>query len=603
MVAKWHYLAVYLSHDNGLQKREQGSRMNFTRLAEYFERLEGTTKRLAMCTLLSTLFQEADLEEIDRVVYLCQEQLLPTYRGLEIGMAEKLITKAIARAVGQEEKCVTAQYKRRGDLGLVADALLQKTTPRRALEVGTVYEKLRAIATASGEGSVEQKLQLFAALLRRLSPREARYVVRFAVGQLRLGIGDPTILDALSVAAVKDKSFRPELERAYNLCSDLGLVAKTLFAKGKKGITEFTVQVGHPIRMALAERVATAGDIVQRLCNCRVERKYDGLRLQCHKRGAHVEMFSRNLKRMTLMFPELSAATQRQVKATDVIFEGEAVAVNEATGELLPFQVTVQRKRKYGVAEHAQEFPLMLFVFDLLYVDGVDYTQRPYLERKTKLAEVIAGGDRIRLAEGIITDDPVRIERYFDESLAQGLEGIVAKRLDAIYQAGARNFNWIKLKRSYRGALADTIDVVIVGYLRGRGLRARFGIGALLGAVYDEASDTFKTVAKIGSGLTAEEWVKARRLCDQVRMAHRPARVDALLEPDVWVEPTYVFTVVADEITQSPVHTCGKRGTEPGYALRFPRVVGWLRADKRPEDATTVQEVINLYRLQKRVKA
>jgi DNA ligase-1 len=576
--------------------------MKFARLAEYFARLEGTTKRRTMCDLLSALFQEADLEEIEPLVYLCQEQLLPPYRGLELGLAEKLMTTAIARAAAQEEKGVIAQYKRLGDLGLVAEVLLQRTTDRKALDVVTVYDELLTIARTSGEGSIGQKIQRFADLLRRLSPLEARYVVRFAMGQLRLGIGEPTILDALSVAAAKDKSLRPELERAYNLCSDLGLVAKTLFATGEKGLKGFTAQVGRPIRMALAERVATASEIVQRLGKCRVERKYDGLRLQCHKRGNQVEMFSRNLKRMTPMFPELTAATQRQVKAKEAIFEGEAVAVNEETGELFPFQVTVQRKRKHEIEKHAKEFPLVLFVFDLLYVDESDYTRRPYLHRQTKLAALIAAGERIHLAEGIITDDPTRIEQFFDESVEKGLEGIVAKRLDAVYQAGARNFNWIKLKRSYRGELFDTIDVVIIGYLRGRGLRARLGIGALLGAVYDEASDTFRTVAKIGSGLTEEEWVKARTLCDQISMAHRPARVDSLIEPDVWVMPKYVFTVLADEITKSPIHTCGKRGTEPGYALRFPRIIGWVRADKRPEDATTVQEIHTLYRLQRRVE-
>ncbi|MER3467745.1 MAG: DNA ligase, partial [Thermoflexus sp.] len=181
-------------------------------------------------------------------------------------------------------------------------------------------------------------------------------------------------------------------------------------------------------------------------------------------------------------------------------------------------------------------------------------------------------------------------------------EGIVAKRLDAPYQAGARGFHWIKLKRSYKGELSDTIDVVVVGYFRGRGMRAKFGIGALLGAVYDRASDTFKTVAKIGSGLSEEEWVRIRSLLDQIRVEHRPARVDSLIEPDVWTEPRYVLTVLADEITRSPVHTCGKVGDEPGYALRFPRVMGWIREDKGPEDATTVEEILSMFQMQRRVQ-
>lgn len=577
--------------------------MKFARLAEYFERLEGTTKRLEMFQILSELFQEAEVEEIDKIVYLCQEQLLPPFRGLEIGMAEKLIARSVAKAAGRQDQEVMAEYKRLGDLGLVVEELLKKKAKRQALDVVAVYEELLKIARTAGEGSVEQKIQLLADLLMSTSPKEARYIVRFTMGQLRLGIGDPTILDALSVAEVKDRSFRPELERAYNLCSDLGLVAKTLFAKGKKGIQGFKVSVGSPIRMAMAERLATAEEIVKKIGRCSVEGKFDGLRMQVHKMGDQVEAFSRNLERMTPMVPDLVEATRRQIKAKEAIFEGEAVAVNEETGELHPFQVTVQRKRKYGIEEMTKEFPLVLFTFDLLYADGVDYTQRPYIERREKLAELIGEGDRIRLAEAIVTLDPERIERYFDESVERGLEGILAKRLDAPYQAGARNFNWIKLKRSYKGELADTIDVVIVGYFKGRGSRAQFGIGALLGAVYDAAADTFKTVAKIGSGLTEEEWVRARELLDKFRVGHRPARVDSLIEPDVWVEPKLVFTILADEITKSPVHTCGKHGEEPGYALRFPRIVGWVREDKGPEDATTVKEIVKLYRMQKRVKA
>lgn len=576
--------------------------MKFVRLAAYFEQLEGTTKRLKMVAILSELLQKAAIEEIDRIVYFCQEQLLPAYKGVEMGMAEKLIVQAIARATEQDAKTVRAAYQRLGDLGLTVEALLPTTTSDRPLDVITVSEKLLAIARTSGAGSVEQKIQRLADLIQSLSPLEARYVVRFTRGQLRLGIGDPTILAALSVAAVQDESLRPELERAYNLCSDLGLVAKTLFTSGETGIRRFTVRVGSPIRMALAERLATAAEIVQKLGRCQIERKYDGLRLQCHKSGESVEIFSRNLKRMTPMFPDLSEAIIRQIRAKTAIFEGEAVAVNEETGELYPFQVTAQRRRKYHVAEQAKEFPLVLFAFDLLYSDGRDYTQRPYQERRTRLAQLIAEGERIRLAEGIVTDDPGRIEQYFDESIEKGLEGIIAKRLDAGYQAGARNFNWIKLKRSYKGTLADAVDVVIVGYMRGRGMRAQLGIGALLGAVYDEGSDTFKTVAKIGSGLSEAEWVKARKLFDQVKLTHQPARVETLIEPDVWVEPHYVFTVVADEITKSPIHTCGKRGEESGYALRFPRITGWVREDKRPEDATTVKEITTLYQLQKRVK-
>jgi DNA ligase-1 len=584
--------------------RARRERMRFAKLVEYFEQLEATTKRLEMFDILSALFREVGAEEIAPVVYLLEEQLAPPFRGIEIGMAEKLVLRAIATATDGEESRVAALYKKLGDPGLVVERLLEKkeSPPHGRLTVVSVYTRLMEIAEQSGEGSVERKIQKLSELLADCSPKEARYVARFVMGRLRLGIGDPTILDALSTAVAGDRSLRPELERAYNLCSDLGLVAKTLRERGLEGIRAFRVKVGHPIRMALAERLPTAEEIIRRLGRCAVEVKIDGFRCQVHKQGEAVEIFSRNLERTTPMFPDLVEGVRQQVTAQEAIFEGEAVAVNEETGEIYPFQVTVQRKRKHGVAEMAREYPLVLYAFDLLYCEGVDYTPEPYEVRRRALERLIRPGDRLKLAEMILTDDPKVVERFFEQSIERGLEGIVAKRLDAPYQAGARGFHWIKLKRSYKGELSDTIDVVLVGYFHGRGARAQWGIGALLGAVYDEASDTFKTVAKIGSGLSEEEWRRIRELLESVSVPHRPARVDSLLEPDVWVEPRYVVTVLADEITKSPVHTCGKRDDEPGYALRFPRVVGWIREDKRPEDANTVREILQMYEMQRRVK-
>ncbi len=577
--------------------------MRFAQLVDYFERLEGTTKRLEMFDILSELFRACDREEIDKVVYFCQEQLLPPFRGVEIGMAEKLILRAIARAAGVSEAEVARLNKERGDPGLVAEELLRrrKTSPT-GLHVREVYEALLQIAQTAGEGSVERKVQMLADLLQRSSPKEARYIARFVLGRLRLGVGDPTILDALSKAVAGDRSLRPDLERAYNLCSDLGLVARTFFEQGIEGIRAFRIRVGNPIRPALAERLSSPEEIVEKLGRCAVEVKLDGFRCQIHKAGDRVEIFSRNLERTTPMFPELVEAVRQQITAREAILEGEAVAVNEETGEIYPFQVTVQRKRKHGVEEMMREYPLVLFAFDLLYADGEDYTPQPYAARFEALARRIVPEGRIRLVDRIVTDDPQAIQRFFDEAIERGMEGIVAKRLDTPYQAGARGFHWIKLKRSYKGELRDTIDVVVVGYFRGRGMRAKFGIGALLGAVYDPDSDTFKTVAKIGSGLTEEEWVRIREILDALRTDHRPARVDSLLEPDVWVEPKLVLTVLADEITRSPVHTCGRADEEPGYALRFPRVVGWIREDKGPEDATTVKEILSMFQMQKRVQ-
>lgn len=581
--------------------------MKFSIVAEAFEQLESTTKRLQMFEILSELFKKTPNEDIDKLIYICQERVRPAFEGIEIGMAEKMLEKAIARATGTDLKKVTQLCKKTGDHGLAAQELAKKQTHKlmqpKELTLADVYNGFLETAQTSGSGAVDKKINIIAGLLSRAKPIEAKYIARFVIGRLRLGIGDPTILDALSKAKTGERNLRPKLERAYNLCSDLGLVARTFFTKGINGIEKFEVTPGRPIRMALAERLPSPQEIIQKIGKCSIEKKYDGFRLQCHKIGDQVYLFSRNLENMTNMFPDIVESIKKYIKAKDAIIEGEALVYNEATGELMPFQVTITRKRKYEIEEKKKELPLKLFVFDLLYADGKDYTQEPYSERIKAIEKYVKTGEAIEHAERIITDNPKEVQKFFDEAVSAGLEGVMAKRLDAPYSAGARNYNWIKLKRSYKGELADTIDVVIVGYLKGKGMRAEFGIGAILAAVYDEKEDTFKTIAKIGSGFSEEDWVKLRKELDKIAVKHKPARVDSLIVPDVWVEPKYVITVKADEITKSPLHTAGKHDDEPGFALRFPRAQGFIRTDKSPEDANTVKEIEEMFKMQKHVKA
>jgi len=575
--------------------------MRFQELVTVFERLEATTKRLEMFEILAELFRQTTPDEIAPIIYMSQGQLLPAFHGLELGMSEKLLTRALAQAAQRAPEDVLAHFKGTGDLGTTAEALLAGRTGK-GLTVTQVYTELLRIAHTSGEGSVEKKLGNLADLLALASPSEAKYIARFVLGRLRLGVGDATVLEALALAKLGSREFKPDLERAYNLCSDLGRIGEVVSKGGREAIAKIAAQVGYPIRMALSERVPGPEEIIAKIGRCAVEPKLDGFRCQIHKDGERIEIFSRNLERTTPMFPDLVEAVKRQVRARKIIFEGEALAFDEGTGELLPFQTTIQRKRKHGVEDYAKEFPLKLFAFDLLYVDGEDWTPRPYRERRAELVARIAKDTVIEPAEMEETDDVARLRVIFESAVARGLEGIMAKRPDSPYTAGARNFNWIKLKRSYKGELSDTVDLCLVGYFRGGGKRARFGIGAVLAAAYDPASDSFKTVSRIGTGFSDEEWVQLRERLDEIAVGHKPARVDSKMEPDVWVQPTYVVTVAADEITRSPLHTCGADAEGIGYALRFPRVQGFLRADKRPEDANTVQDIIALYEQQRRVK-
>jgi len=518
-------------------------------------------------------------------------------------MGEKFVEQAISLASGYKMAEVEKKFREKGDLGLVADELLAKKTQKslfsKKLEVSEVYAVFYKIATASGTGSQDMKIKLLAQLLNNATGKEAKYLVRIPLGMLRLGIGDPTILDAFSVKVWGDKALREPLERAYNLCSDLGRVAEVLWKENMAGIKKFKITPGSPIRSALAERLPSANEIIKKLGKCIVEAKYDGFRIQVHKNGKNVQLFSRRQENTTHMFPEIVKAVA-ELPNKDLIMEGEALSYNEETAEYYSFQMTIQRKRKYDVGDMAKAYPLKLFVFDVMYVDGKDYTQEPFKKRRSAVEKLVEPSKVLTPSEMIMTDSAEELEEYFHDCVSRGLEGVIAKDLNAPYTAGARKFSWIKLKRSYKGELSDTIDVAIIGYYRGTGARAKFGFGGFLGAVYDEKQDMFKTITKCGSGFTEEQMVKLKEMLDKIKVKGKPARVDSLLEPHTWVEPKYVVSLMADEITESPMHTAGRK-KDTGYALRFPRMIGWIREDKKPEDATTVQEIIELYKQQKRV--
>ena len=586
--------------------------MQFSKLAESYERLEGVSSRLKMIGLLTETLKESGKGEISKIVYMTQGTLLPPFEGIEFGVAEKMAQEAIAIATGFTKDQVEREYKKSGDLGLTAQKLRSesklKSMRQSSNSVSDVYDTMMKIASISGPGSKEAKIKMLANTFASATPLEAKYIARYPLGQLRLGVGDATILEALSSMATGGREAKAELEAAYNICSDLGTVAETLVSGGMPAIKAMHVSVFKPIRPALAERLPTAEEILERMNGiAAVEHKYDGFRLQVHKSGKKVRLFSRRLEDVTEMFPDIIEATLNEVHEDKIIFEGEAIAYNEATKEFLPFQETIQRKRKHGIKEKVEELPLHLFAFDLMYLGSRDWLREPYRKRREELEKILTKGKRIIPTTKIVTRSPKELETFFEEAIAEGLEGIMTKDLEAPYIAGARKFSWIKLKRSYKGELSDTVDLVIVGYFLGRGSRAEFKFGGLLGAVYNQKRDMFETISRIGSGFTEAQMTELKELLDKIKVKSKPARVDAIVEPDFWVYPKYVVTVMADEITKSPTHTCGrekqKDGTEVGYALRFPRLVGEtaIRQDKSPEEATTTKEIMEMYGQQKKV--
>jgi DNA ligase-1 len=583
--------------------------MLFREVVDYYEQLEATTKRLEMTDILAALLSKTPPAVIDKVVYMTLGELYPAYVGLELGVAEKLAARAIRQVSGAGEKELNELFSRHGDLGIVAELLLrtkeQTTLFVQELTVEEVYGSLEKIAKASGPGAVDVKTAVLSKLLAMATPVEAKHIVRIVTGKMRLGVADMTVLDALAKAFGGD---REVYERAYNLSSDIGLVAKTAAVEGVEGVSKFRVRVGIPVRCMLAERLSSAVEILEKMDGVGfTEYKYDGERMQIHKAGEKVWIFSRRQENITQQYPDVVEAVEKYVKAAEAILECEAVPLDPDTGETLPFQELMHRKRKKEIERAAEEYPVALYFFDILYVDGEDMTTKPFLERRKMLEKVIVEDERVKLSTGLLTHSPEEVEKIFAEAVEAGCEGVIVKSVgeDSVYRAGARGWQWIKFKRDYRSEMIDTVDLVVVGAFHGRG-RRRGKFGALLTAVYNEERDVFQTVCKVGSGFKDEDLERFTEMINQLKIPHKHARVESLMTPDVWVEPSIVLEIIGAEVTLSPVHTCAWGVLKEGYGLgiRFPRYTGRLRTDKKPEDATTDKEIVEMYKRQlKKIEA
>ena len=580
--------------------------MRYLTIADAYEKIEATTKRLEMTDLLVGLLKNTPKEIIDKVVYLTQGKIYPDFVKLEIGIAEKLAIKALIRASGRKESEIEEDLKKTGDIGETAQNFIankkQATFFQQPLTVSKVYETLDKMARASGSGAVYLKTAFLAGLLADAAPKEAKYIMRTVTGNLRLGIADMTVLDALAIAYGGGKEARELVERAYNISSDLGRVARTVAEKGLRGIKKFQVLVGEPIRPMLAERLSSPEEILEKLGGkCIAEYKYDGERIQIHKKGDEINLFSRRLENISSQYPDAIALVKSCVKARGAMLEAECVAIDTDTGEMRPFQELMHRRRKYGIEKAIEEYPVSLFMFDALFVDGNDLTLEPYPIRRQALEDAIKESDRVKVAKYIITNDVKELEKFFLEAIENGCEGLVCKSMaeDSVYQAGARGWLWIKYKRDYKSEMTDTVDLVVVGAFHGRGKRAG-AYGALLLAAYNPDNDTFETVTKCGTGFTDADLAKLPNMLKKHVVPHKHPRVNSIMEAEVWFEPAIVLEILGAEITLSPIHTCAMDAVRKGsgLAIRFPRFTGNYRFDKAAEDATTISEIVEMYQKQ-----
>lgn len=574
--------------------------MRYRIVADTYESLELTSKRLEMTSILTTLLKQTSISNISKIIYLTQGKLKPEHEGIEIGISDKLALKAIHLTSGKNAIELENEYKKVGDVGKVAE-IASKSKPQSTLfseplTVERVYETLERISNVTGSKSIETKIRYLNNIIADSEPIEAKYIMRTVVGKLRLGIADQTVLDALAEAFTEDKRNKKELESAYNITSDLGKIANIVASNGLKAVKELKLKVGNPIRPMLAERLSSANEIIEKIGECAIEYKLDGERLQIHKSKDETRIYSRRLENITIQYPDVIKIVNNQIRAKEVIVEAEAVAINSKTKEYLPFQQLMHRRRKHGIEKAIKQYPISLNFFDVLYCDNKEIMNESYSNRRRILEGIVKVDEVVKVVPSKISDNPEEIEEFMENAIKDGCEGLVAKKLSSKYRAGAREYSWIKLKRDYKNFIEDSFDLVIIGAFYGKGKRAG-KYGTYLLAAYDKENDLFRSITKIGSGFTDEDLEEFPKILEKDKINNKHQKVDSNIKADVWFTPNMVIEIIASEITLSPIHTCSinniRKGS--GLALRFPKFKGKIRKDKSPKDSTESKEVEKMY--------
>ncbi|QUC65176.1 ATP-dependent DNA ligase [Nitrosopumilus sp. K4] len=581
--------------------------MEFAILADAFRKMESTRKRLELTQYLVELFEKTPQEVISKIVYLLQGKLRPDFEGIELGVAEKLAIRAISKSSGIPIKKIETEYRKSGDLGSASTVILEQKTQTTFLmediTVERVYETLFKIAKLEGSRSQDMKMKYISSLLNDATPIEASFILKILLGTLRLGVAENTMMDALAIAFTSNKENRKQLEHSYNVSSDLGKVAEVVASKGLEGIEKFEINLFNPIRPMLADRVKSEDEAIEKMGNkFAAEYKLDGERVQLHIEGERVILFSRSLENITSYYPDIVEKIPKSIQAEKVILEAEAVAINENSGEFLPFQELMHRRRKYKIEKAVLQYPISVNFFDILYHNGKSCLELEYQERRKLLEKIVKEDEFAKNIPMTIVTNENEIEEFLENSINAGCEGLMLKMLDKPYQAGSRGSHWLKLKREYRNELGDSLDLVVIGAFFGKGRRTgRYG--TLLLASYDDDQDMFTSICKVGTGFTDEDLDQLYQiLSDKVTIKKNP-RIDSEMEADVWFEPELVVEVVASEITLSPIHKAARDQIRKntGLALRFPKFTGKIRVEKAAEDASTNEEVMTLYKGQKKV--
>ena len=580
--------------------------MKFAELAEFFSRMENTTKRLELTEILVELLKSTPIEIISKVVYLIQGKLRPNFEGVELGIAEKLAMKSISKSAGIAIKKIEDDYKIGGDLGITAANILkqktQTTFTAESITLERVYDTLLKIAKLEGRRSQDMKIKYISSLLNDATTNESKFILKILLGTLRLGIAENTLMDALAITYTGEKDNRELIENAYNVSSDLGYVSEIVAKQGIDGVKKFEISVFNPVRPMLADRVKSEEDAIKKFqCEFAAEYKLDGERAQIHKKGNEIIIFSRSLEKITRYYPDIVEKIPNILICDECILEAEVVAINEDTGNFLPFQELMHRRRKYKVEKAVSEYPITVNFFDVLYLDGKKMIDLPYLERRKNLLKIVKDDKFAKVIPMSIIKNKIGVLEILENSINSGCEGLMLKTLQSSYRAGMRGNNWLKLKREYQNELGDSLDLIVIGAFFGKGRRTgRYG--TLLLATYNSENDTYSSICKVGTGFTDESLDQLYQILSPNVTIKKNSKVESDMIADVWFDPHLVIEIVASEITLSPIHKTGFNALrkESGLALRFPKFTGKIRSEKNVEDASTDNEVIALYKSQKK---
>ncbi len=560
-----------------------GDFTNYIELAETYEKLEKTSAKLGKRDILADLLKKTPSEDLDKIALLVTGKVFPAYAQEELGIASKMMVRAIARATGFHEKKIIEEFKRIGDLGLVAEKFAksksQSTLMKRKLTVEHVFKSLRKLPEITGAGTQDRKLNIIAELISSAKPKEARYIVRTALGTLRIGVAEGILRDAIAKAFDVDAKL---VEHAWNMLSDYGEIVKIAKTKGNKGLKNVNLKLGTSVQVLLAEKASDLKTALERFKRAAIEVKYDGARVQIHKDGDKVTLFTRRLENVTKQFPDLVKLIKQAINAKSCILDGEVLGIDKKSGKPLPFQQLSQRiQRKYNIERMVKEIPIQVNLFDIIYYNGKMLFDAPFAERRKILEKIVKPvPNKFQLAKQLVTKDLKKAEKFYRDALKAGQEGVMVKNLDSKYQPGRRVGYWLKVK-----PIMETLDLVIIGAEWGRGKRANW-LSSYILACRDPNTGKYLPCGMMGTGLTDKQFKEMTERIKPLIVEEHGRQVK--------VKPKIVIEVAYEEIQRSPKY-------ESGFALRFPRMLRDRSADKTPEEADTIERLKRLYKLQKKV--